>query len=131
MSLDLFNRFFHPLIFRTLLKSAEKRAEKCEVCKGKMVDTISYLYLIPAKFDDEHEESAEYYIHNGTRIESTEQIPNGNRACRMYVFQCQSCAHKKVSVVDFLKVRENELIKAGDIYPYEKFQAFFSNNQSI
>ena len=73
----------------------------------------------------EHEESAEYYISNAKRIESEEQIPNGNRACRMYVFQCQDCGHKMVSVVDFLKVRENELIKGGDIYPYEKFQYFF------
>ncbi len=34
------------------------------------------------------------------------------------------CGHKKVSVVDFLKVRENELVKEGDIYPYEKFREF-------
>lgn len=128
MGLDLFNRFFRPLIFNALLKSAEKNAEKCEVCKGKMIDTTSYLYLLPVQFSDEHEESAEYYINNATRIESTEQIPNGNRACYMYVFQCQDCGHKMVSVVDFLKVRENELMKGGDIYPYEKFRDFLNNN---
>lgn len=128
MYLDLYNRLFRPLILRILLKSAEKRAEICEICKGKMVDTTCYMYLIPVKFDDDHEESAEYYIKNGTRIDSTDQIPNGNRACRMYVFQCQSCGHKMVSVVDFLKVRENELVKGGDIYPYEKFQDFFNNS---
>lgn len=128
MFLNLYERFFRPLLFRTLLKSAERKAEKCEMCNGKMVDTTSYLYLIPAKFGEEHEESAEYYIKNGTKIDSTEQIPNGNRACRMFIFQCQSCGHKKVSVVDFLKVRENELVKGGDIYPYEKFRDFFSNN---
>ena len=125
MSLDLYNRFFRPLLSRILLKIGEEQAEKCEMCKGKMVDTHSYLYLIPVKFGDEHEESAEYYINNAVQIESVEQIPNGNRACRMYVFQCQVCGHKMVSVVDFLKVRENELIKGGDVYPYEKFQYFF------
>lgn len=45
----------------------------------------------------------------------------------MFVFQCQSCGHKKVSVVDFLKVRDNELVKGGDIYPYEKFREFSIN----
>lgn len=128
MGLDLFNRFFSPLIKDALLNAAEKDAEKCKVCKGKMTDTMCYLYLIPAQFSDEHEESAEYYINNATRIESVDQIPNGNRACRMYVFQCQSCAHKKVSVVDFLKVRDNEIVKGGDIYPYEEFKDFFNND---
>ena len=61
MSLDLYNRFFRPLLSRILLKIGEEQAEKCEMCKGKMVDTHSYLYLIPVKFGDEHEESAEYY----------------------------------------------------------------------
>lgn len=125
MGLDLFNRFFRPLIFRALLKSAEKDAETCEMCKGKMVDTTSYLYLLPVQFSEEHEESAEYYLNNAVRIESTEQIPNGNRACYMYVFQCQSCGHRIVSVVDFLQVRDSQLIKAGDVYPYEDFQEFF------
>lgn len=127
MGLDLFNRFFSPLIKGALLSAAEKDAEKCKLCKGKMIDTVSYLYLIPVQFGNEHEESAEYYINNATRIESVDQIPNGNRACRMYVFQCQNCGHKKISVVDFLKVRDNEIVKGGDIYPYEKFSDFFES----
>lgn len=125
MYLDLFNRFFRPLLFRVFLKSAEKSGEKCKICKGKMVDTTSYLYLIPAHFSETHEESAKYYLNHAVRIESTEQIPNGNRACYMYIFECQNCGHRIVSVVDFLKVRESELIKGGDIYPYEDFQEFF------
>lgn len=125
MYLDLFQRFVKPLLYNTLLKHSEKSIEKCKQCKGKMVDTTSYLYLLPAHFDEEHEENAEYYLNNARQIESTEQIPSGNRACRMFIFQCQSCGHKIVSVVDFLKVREDELVKGGDIYPYEKFQTFF------
>lgn len=125
MRLDLFERVFRPLLYRALLKHSEKSIEKCSQCKGKMVDTTSYLYLLPVHFGDEHEESAEYYLNNARQIENTEQIPNGTRACRMFLFQCQSCGHKIVSVVDFLKVREDELVKGGDIYPYEKFQTFF------
>lgn len=125
MFLNLYDRLFRPLLFKALLKIDEKCVEKCAKCKGKMVDTISYLYLIPAKFDDVHEESADYYINNAMKIESEEQIPNGNRACRMFVFQCQNCGHKIVSVVDFLKVRECELVKCGDVYPYDTFKNFF------
>lgn len=95
MRLDLYNRFFAPLLTKVLLKNAEK--------------------------------SAEYYLNNATSIENTEQIPSGNRACRMFIFQCQSCGFKKVSIVDFLKVRDYEIVKSGDIYPYEKFRNFFNN----
>lgn len=125
MWLDIFGRFFRPLVSNALLAMSGKSAEKCKKCKGKMVDTACFLYLIPVQFDQEHEESAEYYISNATRIDHEEQIPSGNRACRMYVFQCQECGHQMVSVVDFLKVRETELIKGGNMYPYEKFQHFF------
>lgn len=95
------------------------------MCKGKMINVISYLYLIPVHFDEEHEESVAYYLNNAVSIESMEQIPNGNRACYMHVFQCQDCARRVVSVVDFLKVRDNVVIKGGDIYPYEEFQKLF------
>ncbi|MBO5246093.1 MAG: hypothetical protein J6B28_02400 [Eubacterium sp.] len=122
--LDLYGRFFRPLLYRTILKVSEKSCEKCKQCKGKLVDTASYLYLIPVMFDQEHEESAAYYINHAVRIENEEQIPNGNRACRIDVLQCQDCGHRVVSVVDFLKVREDALIKGGDIYPYEEFKDF-------
>lgn len=61
MHLELYNRLFRPLLFRALLKSAEKKAEKCEMCKGKMIDATSYLYLISAKFGEEHIKYWRYY----------------------------------------------------------------------
>ena len=73
--LDLYGRFFRPLLYRTILKVSEKSGEKCKQCKGKLVDTASYLYLIPVMFDQEHEESAAYYINHAVRIENEEQIP--------------------------------------------------------
>lgn len=56
------------------------------------------------------EKSAGYYLNNATPIENTEQIPSGNRACRMFIFQCQSCGFKKFSIVDFLKVRDYDFL---------------------
>lgn len=123
----LFGRFIFPLIMRGVLKVSEKNGIKCDKCKTKMQDVKSYLYLIPVHFDEQHEETAQYYITHARPIESTEQIPSGNRACRMYVFQCMECGSKKVSVVDFLRVRDFEMLKGGDIYPYEQFEQFLNS----
>ena len=123
--LAIFSKFLWPIIARVWINIEEKNGIKCEQCKTKMEDVSSYLYLIPVHIDDKHEESAEYYIKNAIPIQSKEQIPTGNRACYMYVFQCPQCGHRKVSIVDFLNVRGQELVKGGDIYPYEKFEQFF------
>ena len=101
--------------------------QKCKKCKGEMVAIKSYEYLIPAHFDEEHEESADYYIQNAKPIKDSSEIPAGNRACYIHLFQCQSCGHKNVSVVDFLKVRDQEFLRGGDIYPYEEFKYFLEN----
>ncbi len=126
MFLDLTNRFFIPLLNRLIIKGSEKSAYKCKLCKEKMVETGCHLYLIPAKIDDVHEESSGYYLKNATPIQSPEQIPTGNRACYIFVFQCQTCGYRDVSVVDFLKVRDKEIIKGGGIYSYEEFKDFLA-----
>ena len=59
-------------------------------------------------------------------IESLDQIPNGKCACYMYVFQCQGCGYKEVSIVDFLQVLDNMIVKGGGTYPYETFREFLS-----
>ncbi len=125
MSIGLFDRFLIPLLKRGLLMLDDKSMKKCKKCKGDMVNTVSYLYLLPLIFDHGHEESAQYYLQKAIKIDSMEQIPKGNRACYMNVFQCQNCADKLVSIVDFLKVREDAVIKGGGVYPYELFDAFF------
>lgn len=107
-----------------IIRHANTETQKCKKCKGTMIDRASHLYLIPVMFDDKYEESAEYYINNFQRIEDISQIPNGRRACYLYLFQCQNCGHKNISIVDFLKVRDKEILKGGDIYEYEKFREF-------
>lgn len=110
-----------------IVNHSDGETQKCKKCKGKMIVIKSYLYLIPAEFDEEHEECADYYIQNVKPIKDTGDIPAGNRACYIHLFQCQGCGHKNVSVVDFLKVREMEAVKGGDIYPYEEFKYFLEN----
>lgn len=100
---------------------------KCKQCKGEMTSRKQYLALIPAYFDDEHEETAEYYINNITPISDESEIPTGRRDCCIHVFQCGNCGNKLISVVDFLKVRDKILVKGGDTYPYEHFRKHIEN----
>ena len=123
--LHLLERFIAPLLMRAGIHFGEKSLQKCKACKGKMAEAGEHLYLLPVKVDAKHEESAEYYIRNAKKIRSVDEIPAGTRACRMFIFECQNCGNKIVSVVDFLRVRDDEVLEGGDIYPYEKFKDFF------
>lgn len=118
-------RLFGGTILRKIAEAEDKKGLSCDVCKQKMENTSSYLFLLPVHFDHKHEESAEYYVANAIAIADREQIPSGQRACYMHIFTCGQCGSKKVSVVDFLRVRDQELLKGGDVYPYDKFQFFF------
>lgn len=123
---------FGPLIFRLVLIAWEKIAEnspdagtkKCPKCKGRMTHGEEYLFLIPVMFDKKHEESSAYYVRNFRRINDKSQIPSGQRACRLYVFQCPECGFRNVSIEDFLSVRDNEVINGGGTYPYEDFKDY-------
>lgn len=108
-------------------KHTESETMKCKQCKGIMTSNQQYLALLPIMFDETHEESAVYYQNNTVPIEDEEQIPTGRRACYMNIFQCGSCTNKMVSVIDFLKVRDQYLIKGGDTYPYEEFRTYIEN----
>ena len=114
------------LIKRLFWKWALTDNPKCSKCKGPMHLEREHLYLLPISFDEEHEESAEYYLSNAVRIDSGEEIPTGRRACYINVFRCDDCSHREISVVDFLKVREDELPKSAGCYPYEQFEEFLS-----
>lgn len=100
---------------------------KCKQCKGVMTSRKQFLALLPVFFDEEHEESAAFYQNNTVPIETEEEIPTGRRACYIHVFQCGSCGNKLISVVDFLKVRDQMSIKGGDTYPYEEFRSYIEN----
>lgn len=111
-----------PLVIKVIYKVAENVEDKCDVCKGNMLNTRRDLFLIPAQIDERHEESAAYYLRNATPLESSEQIPTGNRACYMFILQCQQCGRREVVVQDFLRVRGKEYIKGGDVYSYEELR---------
>ncbi len=120
----IFVRFILPYIIRGAVNKAAEKGNICDKCGGRM-DTISEtLCLIPVSFDHEHDRSAEYYIKNAMPIRSVEQIPTGNRACRIVVLKCSICDSKEVGVVDFLRVRDQEITESIDIFPYEPFSGF-------
>lgn len=115
-------------IFNLVLNKVIDNAEmKCNRCKSIMETDEKYLFLLPVNFGDTHEESASYYIENALPIENEAQIPNGRRACHMYLFKCPACSNQLVSIVDFLKVRENYSIKGGDVYPYDFLRSFLND----
>lgn len=118
-------RFWWPLLTRFLLKRASEKDSLCDICKGVQDELETKLYLIPVQFDHTYERSAEYYINNATPIAGEEEIPPGNRAVRMIILMCRRCAAKEVVVVDFLKVRDSEVFKGCEVYPYERFADFF------
>lgn len=118
-------RFWWPLLARFIIKKASEKDSLCDLCKGVQDELDTTLYLIPVQFDHTYTKSAEYYINNTTPIASEEEIPSGNRAVRMTILMCRNCGAKEVVVVDFLKVRDSEVFKGCEVYPYEKFKEFF------
>lgn len=118
-------RFWWPLLTRFIIKKASEKDSLCDLCKGVQDELDTTLYLIPVQFDHTYTKSAEYYINNTTPIASEEEIPYGNRAVRMTILMCRNCGAKEVVVVDFLKVRDSEVFKGCEVYPYEKFKEFF------
>lgn len=118
-------RFWWPLLTRFIIKKASGKDSLCDLCKGVQDELDTTLYLIPVQFDHTYTKSAEYYINNTTPIASEEEIPSGNRAVRMTILMCRNCGAKEVVVVDFLKVRDSEVFKGCEVYPYKKFKEFF------
>lgn len=99
-------------------------------CKGEMNIESEYLFLLPLRYGDMHEESASYYIKNGIQIQSLSDIPTGQRAFYLRVLRCGFCGDRRVSITDFLKVRDDSTVKSGGNYSYEEF-AEFINTLSI
>lgn len=118
-------------IFYFLINHSNSETMKCKRCKGTMSSKHQYLALLPVSFDEKHEESADYYQNCTIPLESEDQIPTGRRACYMHIFQCENCTNRLVSVVDFLKVRDQYLTKGGDIYPYEDFRMYIEKRSRL
>lgn len=101
---------------------------KCEHCKGALQLKMKNLYLLPCRFDASHEETVAYYKNHAALIVSANQIPTGQRSAFMSLFQCSVCGNKRVSVIDFLKVRNNTVVKGGNSFSYEEMGEFVEND---
>lgn len=109
------------LLMRKLMYTDKPRCRKCKaVCEYEE----SFLYLMPGFVGDEHIEEIDYYVRNGVPIEDTNQIPPGRRACYFNVFHCPKCGYRNVSIVDFLNVRDNTLVKGIEECPYSEVEMF-------
>lgn len=98
---------------------------KCPKCKEHMHIVEKKLYLLPCHFGEEHDESSQYYVKNAILCKSEENIPVGQRAAYCTLFSCDVCAEKKVSVVDFLQVRDQTMAKGGGLYDYQELRQLF------
>lgn len=123
--------FAAPLVLRLILwlytKYGNTDTIKCKQCKGTMFSNEHFLYLLPLHFDDKYKPSPDYYKENFVQIHSENEIPEYRRACHLYVFQCSECGNKNVSLIDFLRVRDTEVLKEGQVYPYEDFREYLEN----
>lgn len=100
------------------------RMPTCKTCRVKLKEEQELLFLIPVWVDHEYKPSVEYYCQNSRLIASVEEIPTGQRACRTFLLACPRCRAKKVSIVDFLRVRDSELIKEANEYDIAAFDLY-------
>ena len=97
---------------------------RCKQCKGNCQYDRSFLYLLPSFLDDEHVEGVEYYIENAVPLEDETQIPAGRRSCSFNVSCCESCGCRYVAIVDFLQVRDSQLVKGIENCSYAEVEEF-------
>lgn len=126
MKFVLIDRMFQ-LIKYAITKAALGAKAKCSKCKGPLEESgESKLYLIDAFIDDEHPETIAFY-QNAQRIMDEGDIPSGRRSCYMQLCVCQNCRSRFVEVIDFLKVRDSEILKGGKEFSYEEMGEFYEN----
>ena len=70
----------------------------CRKCQAPAVksSTRTYLFLIPASFEQEYGDPEGYLSRNMKPIAGKEQIPTGRRACWLEVFTCTKCDERQV-----------------------------------
>lgn len=83
---------------------------RCDLCKARTQKRgAPKLFLMPIHQDKVYTPSAEYYSMACWPIKREEDIPVGQRACRMWPLICPRCETRAVLVVDFLRVRGQEV----------------------
>lgn len=127
MKMVLLDKLFQ--LFRAaVMKLAMNAEDKCSKCKGSLQqEGESKLYLIDAYIDDTHPETVAFY-QKSQRLLDENAIPSGRRTCYMKVFRCKECGSRFVEVIDFLRVRDNEILKGGNEFTYEEMGEFYENS---
>ena len=108
---------------KTLLR--EKKGQiTCIHCKAAAEKTshYPYLFLIPVHFGKHYADPEKFLLRNMHPIMSKEQIPTGQRACRLTVFSCPHCSKQLVEITDFLQVRGEECPQEYHTFDLDPFR---------
>lgn len=92
---------------------------RCDVCRARTRKRGEpRLFLLPIHQDKDYTPSAEYYASACRPLERVEDIPVGQRACRMWALECPQCGEQAVLVADFLRVRGQEVPEQTAVCDY-------------
>lgn len=112
----------------------EKRGQiTCIHCKAA-ADKISrypYLFLLPVTFGNHYSDPENYLLKNMYPIMGKEQIPTGQRACKVEVFSCPRCNKQLVEITDFLLVRGEECPEEYHTFDHDKFRPLLESWEGI
>lgn len=86
----------------------------CSKCQSKMDERKRQLYSLPMMVGHYvSHENAEYYKNNLRKVSRKADIPTGQYACGMIVYECPECGHRAVKLSVFLPVRDQEKLEEG------------------
>ena len=81
----------------------------CSKCQSQMEEKKRQLYQLPMTVGHyTSHQRAEYYQQNLVKVNGKADIPIGNYACGMKVYECPACGHRAVKLSIFLPVRDQE-----------------------
>lgn len=110
--------FWERLLWNKPIARGE-RMPRCDTCRTRMQRKgAPRLFLLPVYNDKSYEFSAGYYAKSCRPLSRAEDIPVGQRACRMWPLACPACGARAVLVVDFLRVRGQEVPEAAVVCEY-------------
>lgn len=112
----------------------EKRGQiTCIHCKAaaEKVTRYPYLFLLPVTFGNHYSDPEKYLLKNMRPIMSKDQIPTGQRACKVEVFNCSRCNKLLVEITDFLQVRGEEYPKEYHTFDHDPFRPLLESWEGI
>ena len=116
------------LLIRDIILAGKGKAV-CIHCRAaaSKISTHEYLFLIPVFFGDKYDDEENYLPTHMTPIRGKDQIPSGQRACRVEVYLCPRCDKKQVHITDILMVRGEEYTKGAYVFAYEPFSRLIAD----